>query len=291
MQFKQIGVVGAGMMGAEIALCFARKRVPVIMSDTNLELALAGKEKQAVILDKSIKKGKLDAAEKEGILTCVSATERLGEMADCDLVIEAAAEVYDVKAEIFRDLDKHCKESTILASNTSSISITKLAGAVSDARKRRFVGMHFNSPASVMKLVEVIPALLTEEDTVLKAMASLKEIEKEPIRVKDVTGFALNRLFHLFYLEACRLVEEGICSIEDVDKICLHGLGHPMGIFKLLDITGHDLNQKVDEIMFGAYGERYRPSPLIQRLVDSGRLGRKTGSGFYDYDGHAAPKA
>jgi 3-hydroxybutyryl-CoA dehydrogenase len=283
MQFKQVGVVGAGMMGAEIALCFARKKIKVVMSDTHLKLALAGKEKQAALLDRSIKKGRLDAAEKEEILACVSTADNLDAMADCDLVIEAAAEIYDVKTEIFKSLDALCHESTILASNTSSISITKLAGAVSDVRKQRFVGMHFNSPASVMKLVEVIPALLTEEETVLKAMTVLEEIEKEPIRVKDVTGFALNRLFHLFYLEACRLVEEGVCSVEDVDKICLHGLGHPMGIFRLLDITGHDLNQKVDEIMFGAYGERYRPSPLIQRLVDSGRLGRKTGAGFYDY--------
>ena len=135
-----------------------------------------------------------------------------------------------------------------------------------------------------MKLVEVIPGLLTEEETADKVSELLAHIEKEPVRVKDVVGFGLNRLFHCFYLEACRLIEEGVCSPEDVDKICKYGLGHPMGICALLDITGHDLNQSVDQILFEAYGDRFRPSPVIQRMVDSGRLGRKTGAGFYEYE-------
>ena len=135
-----------------------------------------------------------------------------------------------------------------------------------------------------MKLVEIIPALLTDDETVDITKELLLYIEKEPVKVKDVVGFGLNRLFHCFYLEACRLVEEGVCTPEDVDKICKYGLGHPMGIFALLDITGHDLNQSVDQILFEGYGERFRPSPVIQRLVDSGRLGRKSGAGFYDYE-------
>lgn len=281
---KKVGVVGAGMMGAEIALCFARAGMETILSDVSLEVAQKGKEKQAAVLDKSIKKGKLDAALKQEILSKVTPTGDINDMADCDIIIEAVLENLKIKQDIFRELDGICKESTILASNTSSISITKLAAAVGDKRKAQFVGTHFNSPASVMKLVEVIPALLTEDETVEKTIALLNDIEKVPVKVKDVVGFGLNRLFHCFYLEACRLIEEGVCTPEDVDKICKYGLGHPMGICSLLDITSHDLNQSVDQILFEAYGERFRPSPVIQRMVDSGRLGRKTGAGFFEYD-------
>lgn len=283
MIIKKVGVVGAGMMGAEIALCFAKKKMPVLLSDVTQELAANGKKKQEEVLDKSIAKGRFPAEEKQTVLDCVTTTGELKDLADCDIVIEAVLENFEIKSKVYQQLDSICKQETIIASNTSSISITKLASAVSKERVGKFIGTHFNSPASVMKLVEIVPALLTDEATTLDTIQLMTNIEKEPVQVKDVVGFGLNRLFHVFYLEACRLVEEGVCSVEDVDKICVHGLGHPAGIFKILDHTGHDLNQSVDQILFDAYGDRFRPSPQIQRLIDAGRLGRKAGNGFYDY--------
>lgn len=283
MNIKKVGVVGAGMMGAEIALCFARVGYEVVMADITEEIAAKGKERQAGILDKSIAKGKFDAVKKDDVLNRITATHDCNKMADCDFIVEAVLEVLEVKHDTYKMLDQICKPSCIFASNTSSISITKLASAVSGERVDKFIGTHFNSPASIMKLVEVIPALLTGEETVAATMEVLYSIEKEPVKVKDVVGFALNRLFHVFCMEACRLIEEEVCSIEDVDKICVHGLGHPVGIFKLLDMMGHDLNIKVDKIMFDAYGERFRPSQYMQKLVDAGHLGKKTGQGFYKY--------
>lgn len=281
---KKVGVVGAGMMGAEIALCFARAGMDVILADIKQEFAEGGKQKQAAILDKQIAKGRTTEEVKAATLSRVTPTVDLTLMADCDLVVEAVLEKLEIKAGTFEKLDKICKPKTILASNTSSISITKLASSVSKERAANFVGTHFNSPASVMKLVEVIPGLLTSQETADTVTQVLLDIEKEPVRVKDVTGFALNRLFHVFYGEAMRLIEEGVATPEDIDKICLYGLGHPVGICKLLDQTGHDLNVSVDQILFDAYGERFRPSPVLQRFVDSGRLGRKSGEGFYSYE-------
>jgi 3-hydroxybutyryl-CoA dehydrogenase len=283
MNAKKIGVVGAGMMGAEIALCFAKADFDVIMADSTEEFAAKGKEKQASVLDKSIKKGKFDAARRDKVLANVTTTSDIGLMKDCDFVVEAVFEDLDIKQNIYKNLDAACKPSCIIASNTSSISITKLASAVSEERTPKFIGTHFNSPASVMKLVEVIPAYLTDDATTQFTMDILKEIDKEPVKVKDVVGFALNRIFHVITLEAGRLVEEGVCSVEDVDKICVYGLGWPMGIFRLIDATSLDLNIQVDKIMFEAYGDRFRPSPLTQRLVDAGRLGAKVGKGYYDY--------
>ena len=284
MEKMKIGVIGSGMMGAEIALCFAGCGYTVVMSDSSKELADKGKTRQASILDKNISKGKLAAEEKDFILRKVITVEGYREMVDCDLIVEAVFEDFAVKSKIFKELESVCKEDCIIASNTSSISITKMASVLSKERASKFIGTHFNSPASVMKLVEVIPGYLTDSSVVDAVLQILADIGKEAVKVKDVTGFALNRLFHAFTAEACRLVEEGVCSVEDVDKVCLYGLGHPMGIFKLLDLTGHDLNMSVDRILFEEYGERFRPSPYMQRLVHAGLYGKKSGEGFYKYD-------
>ena len=281
MERKKIGVLGAGTMGTEIALCFAMYGYETVLGDINRKLADKGKSRQAAILDRQIAEGTLQARQKEEILSCVTTTGNLADMADCDLIVEAILEILEVKTNVYRQMDVICKPETIIASATSSLSITKLASAVGP--ERAVIGMRFNAPASAMKLVEVVPGLQTQEQTVTAVLELLRAVGKEPVRVKDVVGFALNRMFHAFYLEACRLVEEGGCSVEDVDKICLYGLGHPMGVFQLIDQTGHDLNLYMDQRLFEAYGDRFRPSPQLQRLRDAGRLGKKSGMGFYQY--------
>jgi len=280
---KNAGIIGAGMMGAEIALAFAQNGFTVIICDAKLELAEKGKRIQAAILDKNIKKGRLPLAEKEPILARITPTDKLSEMYDCDVVIEAVFEDFDIKSRIFTELDKVCKSECLFASNTSSIPITKLATAVSSARARQFLGMHFFSPATIMKLVEVIPGLLCEADAIAQAQELVKAVQKTPIVVKDVAGFAVNRLFNIFNIEAMRLIEEGVASAEDIDTACKLGLGHPMGPIELLDITSLDLNLKIHEVLFNEYGERFRPRPLLRKMVTAGLLGKKVGRGFYQY--------
>jgi len=284
MSLKTIGVVGAGMMGAEISLCFANAGYDVVMSDAAMDFALSGKARQEAILDKSIKKGKIAAADKETILNRVVATDQLETMADADLVIEAVIENFETKKGIFETLDGVCKKECVIASNTSSIPITKLATTVTKERAERFLGIHFFSPAFVMKLVEIIPGYLCQEEAVEVAKAAAQSINKTPVEVKDVAGFAVNRLLNIFFIEAIKLLEEGVATVEDIDTACKLGLGHPVGPFELLDLTGLDLNLSVHEVLFNEYGERYRPRPLLRKMVTSGLYGRKSGEGFHKYN-------
>ncbi|MDN5299155.1 MAG: 3-hydroxybutyryl-CoA dehydrogenase [Clostridiales bacterium] len=283
MTIKKVGIVGAGMMGAEIGLCFALKGYEVIMVDREMASAVLGKEKQANAIDKRIKKGKLDEADKHSVLARVTPADDYGMLSDCDMIVEAVYESYELKTEIYKKLDRVCKNECIIASNTSSISITKLASVLPRERAEKFIGAHFFSPASIMKLVEIIPGILTDAATIASTQEILEIIDKVTITCKDVTGFVVNRLFHVYAVEACRLLEEGVCSVEDIDIACTLGLGYPIGPFKLLDNMGHDLNISVDEVLFQAYGERFRPSSYMRRLVDANLLGRKTGEGFYKY--------
>ena len=282
-EIKNIAVVGAGMMGAEIALCFALKGYPVLMKETSLELAQKGKERQAKALDKFIKRGKLQEADKDSILARVTPTDSYGDFSQADLVIEAVFESMEVKREVFGELDKTCKPGCIFATNTSSLSITLLATTVGEARRSRFLGAHFFSPATIMKLVEVIPGLETEAAIVDQMVEICRVIDKEPIRVKDVTGFVVNRILHAMWIEANRLLEEGVATPEDIDIGCKMGLGHPIGPYALMDLTANDLNLSIQEILYNAYGERFRPRPILKQKVDAGHLGRKTGRGWYDY--------
>ncbi len=282
-ELKKVGVVGAGMMGAEIALSFAQAGYDVTLKDATLELAQRGKDRLGGVLDKSIKKGKLEGDKKEPILSRITPTDQYEPFKDVDLVEEAVFEDFEVKRQVFKELDKVCKPDCIFATNTSSIPITRLATSVEKGRIGQFIGAHFFSPASVMKLVEVIPGLETKEETVVFMMDCIQKIGKNPIRVKDVCGFVVNRILHAMWIEANRLLEEGVATPEDIDTGCKLGLGHPIGPYALMDLTGNDLNLQVQQILYEAYGERFKPRPILKQKVDAKHLGRKTKRGWYVY--------
>ena len=282
-EINGVGVMGAGMMGAEIALCFAMCGYEVVLKDSSLELVQKGKDRLAGVLDKAIKKGRFQEDEKASTLERITPTDQYELFKDVDVMVEAVFEDIEVKKEVFGQLNEICRPDCVMATNTSSIPITLLATTVGAERIDRFVGAHFFSPASVMKLVEIIPGLETSEETVAFMMELCRRIDKTPIRVKDVTGFAVNRLLHAMWSEAHRLVEEGVATPEDIDTACKLGLGHPIGPFSLMDLTSNDLNLKVGEILFDAYGERFKPRPILRQKVYANHLGRKTGRGWYDY--------
>jgi len=283
VKINKVGVIGAGMMGAEIALCFAMAGYEVGLKDRKIEFAEKGKARLARVLDKAIQKGKFEAGKKPQTLDRIIPTDDYGFFKDVDLIVEAVFEDIKTKREVFSELDNICKSDCIFATNTSSISITLLATSVKPERISRFLGAHFFSPASIMKLVEVIPGLETEEETVALMMDCCRKIGKTPIRVKDVTGFAVNRILHAMWIEANRLVEEGVAKPEDIDTACKLGLGHPIGPYALMDLTGNDLNLQVQQILYEAYGERFRPRPILKQKVHAKHLGRKTGRGWYKY--------
>lgn len=272
------------MMGAEIALCFAMSNYRVVMKEVTLELARKGKERLAGILDKMISKGKFQAADKEAVLDRIVATEQYDSFNDVQLVVEAVVEDFAVKKSVYLELQTVCPPGCIFASNTSSIPITRLAARLESNRAKYFVGAHFFSPASVMRLVEVIPGLQTHEETIGRMVDYCRRIGKTAIRVKDVTGFVVNRILHAMWIESNRLLEEGVATPADIDTGCRLGLGHPIGPYALMDLTGNDLNLRVQEILFETYGERFLPRPVLRQKVDADHLGRKTRRGWFEYD-------
>jgi 3-hydroxybutyryl-CoA dehydrogenase len=277
---EKIGIVGAGLMGAEIALVHALAGHDVLLSDTSDDNLAAAMKRLATILDKGIARGFHTAEEVAPALARIAATTDLTRFADCDAVTEAVFEDEAVKAAIWHRLDAICLPHCLFASNTSSIAISALASTVGEARRKRFLGTHYFSPVSRMKLVEIIPAFETEEAAVETAMRLCRGVGKTPIRVKDVVGFAVNRVLHAFIIEAIRLVEEGVASPEDIDTACRLGLGHPIGPFELLDATTSSLSLQVQEILFEAYGERFRPPALLKQKVKAGYIGKKVGKGW-----------
>lgn len=277
---KKIGVVGAGLMGAEIGLVFALAGHDVLLSDQS-EQALSGAlERLGRVLDRGIGRGFYKEEEKPAALARIRTTTRLDEFADRDFVTEAVFESEPVKAEVYRSLDKICGERCIFASNTSTIPISTLAAYTGEVRRPRFIGTHYFSPASRMKLVEVIPAFDTAPETVDTAMRLCREADKVPIKVKDVAGFAVNRMFLIFLQEAVRLVDEGVASVEDIDTACKLGLGHPMGPFELMDATTSSLCLQASDILFDAYGERFRPPALLKQRVRAGFTGGRGKKGW-----------
>lgn len=276
----KIGVVGAGLMGAEIALVYALAGYDVVLSDRTDDALKAAVDRLAGILDKGIARGFYKEAEKAPALSRIAVTTDLARFADRDMVTEAVFEDETVKAGIFRTLDGICKPGVLIASNTSSIAISTLASYVSPERRPHFVGTHYFSPVSRMKLVEVIPQFDTAEASVERAMAYCREVGKTPIRVKDVVGFAVNRVLHAFVIEAIKLVEEGVATPEDIDLACKLGLGHAIGPFELMDVTTSSLCLQVHEILHAAYGERFRPPALLKQRVSAGYLGRRAGRGW-----------
>ncbi len=277
---KKIGVVGAGLMGAEIALVFALAGHDVLLNDrdqTSLDRATA---RLRMLMEKGVGRGFYKAEEIEPTLGRIRPITELGAFTDREFVTEAVFEARDVKASVLKALDEICSVDTLIASNTSTIPISTLAAELPVARRPNFIGTHYFSPVSRMKLVEVIPGFDTAKTTVETAISAMSEIGKTPIRVKDVAGFAVNRMLHAFMIEAVKLVEEGVATPQDLDIACRLGLGHPIGPFALMDVVTSSLCVQAQEIMQEAYGERFRPPALLKQRVRAGYGGGKDKPGW-----------
>ena len=280
----RVGVVGCGLMGSGIAEVFARAGLDVKVSEANDEALQAGRSRLTGSLDTAVRRGKLSAEDRDAALARIAFTSELSDFADRDLVIEAVAEREDIKTAIFQTLDKVVERpDAILASNTSSIPIVKLASATS--RPEQVLGIHFFNPAPVQKLVEIIPTLTTSAETVTRAEDFARTVlAKDPIRARDRAGFVVNALLVPYLLSAVRMFETGVATAEDIDKGMEAGCAHPMGPLRLCDLIGLDTIVSIAESMYHEYKEPlYAAPPLLQRMVDAGLLGRKSGRGFYQY--------
>ena len=284
MEIQKVGVLGCGLMGAGIAQVAASAGFETIVrevSDDLIKKGFAGIEKS---LAKFAEKGTITADQQKAIRALLQGTTTFDDLKDCDIVIEAIIENLDEKRKTYTELDRICKAETIFASNTSSISITEMMTATTAGRQARFIGMHFFNPVPLMKLVEVISTILTDEEVYEQAIEFGKRLGKVPVRAGDKTGFIVNRLLVPYMLDAIRALEEGVASIVDIDAAMKLGCGYPMGPFTLGDFVGLDTTYYIAEIMFNEFREkRFAPPPLLKRMVMAGLYGRKSGRGFYDY--------
>ena len=279
---KKVVVIGGGTMGLDIAQVFARKGFDVVVRDIKDEIIQASEARLNKGLDKLVAKGKMDEAGKQAILDKMSFTTDLNAAADADLVVEAAIENLEIKKSIFAELDAICKPETILASNTSSISITAIAAATK--RPDRFIGMHFFNPATVMKLVEVIRGAKTSDETYKTIHDLSVEIGKEPVEVNEAPGFVVNKILVPMINEACDLLYTGVATAEGIDTAMKLGANHPMGPLALGDLIGLDVCLAIMDTLYSeTHDPKYRASLLLRKMVRAGKLGRKTGIGFYDY--------
>jgi 3-hydroxybutyryl-CoA dehydrogenase len=284
MDVKVIGVLGAGTMGNGIAQVAAQAGYQVIMRDIEDRFVENGLKAIEKFLSKSVEKGKMTEDQKKGVTGRVKGTTRMEDLKNVDLVIEAVFEDLGIKKDLFKQLDELTRKDVILTSNTSSMSITEIA--VATQRPEKVAGMHFFNPAPLMKLVEVIRGFHTNDETVRTVMEVTKKMGKEPVEVKkDTPGFIVNRLMIPHFVEAIRMLEEGIATTEDIDKAIKLGLNYPMGPFELMDLTGIDIAHHVTEYFYKELNKESKWSvpPLMKSMVRAGRLGRKTGGGWYTY--------
>jgi 3-hydroxybutyryl-CoA dehydrogenase len=283
MTVKQVGVIGCGLMGAGIAQVAAQAGFATIVIEANDALLERGLGGLRSTLDGLVARGKLEGRTKDETLGRLRGSTRLDDLAGVDLVVEAITENQPLKNETFAKLDRICAPQALLASNTSSCNVTAMAAATK--RAPQVVGLHFFNPVPLMKLVEVVRTILTDDATVATATEWVRALGKVPVHTKDSTAFIVNRLLVPYLLDAIRVYEGGLASLEDIDQAMKLGCGYPMGPFTLLDLVGLDTAMFVAEVMFEEFREpRYAPPPLLKRMVVAGRLGRKTGRGFYSYD-------
>lgn len=284
MEIKKVGVLGCGLMGAGIAQVAATAGFETVVKEVSDELIAKGFGGIEKSLAKFAEKGTITSDQQTEIRSRLSGTTKFDELADCDIIVEAIIENLDVKRETYAQLDKLCKPETIFASNTSSLSITEMMTATSLDRQQRFVGLHFFNPVPLMKLVEVVKTILTDDAVYEQAVDFGKKLGKVPVRASDKTGFIVNRLLVPYMLDSIRALEEGVGSIVDIDNAMKLGCGYPMGPFTLGDFVGLDTTYYIAEIMFNEFREkRFASPPLLKRMVLAGLYGRKSGRGFYDY--------
>jgi 3-hydroxybutyryl-CoA dehydrogenase len=276
------GVVGAGLMGAEIALVFALAGHDVLLHDRSDEAVAGAIDRLRAVLDKGVSRRVYPAEAASAALGRIAPVTGIASMADCAMVTEAVYESLDAKADVLRALDQTCQPACLLASNTSTFPISTLASFLTSDRRLRFLGTHYFSPVSRMKLVEVIPGFATEPAVVGAVVKLLDGVGKQPVVIRDVAGFAVNRMLHALLIEAVKLVEEGVATPADLDIACRLGLGHPIGPFAMMDIVTSDLCLQVQEILHDAYGERFRPPRLLKQRVAAGLGGGKGRAGWIE---------
>lgn len=280
MYIYKIGVVGAGKMGAEIAQVVTYAGLPVVLKDVNEELVEQGVGMVRSIYERRVERGKMSPGDMKERMKLIRGTTGYEEFSDVDLVVEAIPEDIELKKQVFQELEAACPEATILASNTSSLSISEIGGAT--GKPERTIGMHFFYPAHVMKLVEIIPGLDTDEETVETIVSFSQDLRKIPVRVKECPGFLVNRLLMPYLNEAISCLQEGAATTEEID-VAATEFGFPMGPFTLLDNIGIDIAHSVARVLFDAFGHRMPPAPLLEAVFEAGRYGRRTGAGFYSY--------